>query len=235
MEALKKEQGFVTEELNFGGGFGVKQLPDEILSNPHNPSIPKGEAHVPLALFTDAMMTVLTRECEARGLPRPAAAIEPGRWIVSAAGITLYAVETIKRLDGVVYVGVDGGMPDNPRPSLYSAEYRAVLANKLGEESTEKMAVAGKCCETGDILIESEELPSSVERGDVLAVFNTGAYNFSMATTYNRLGRPALVFVRDGEADIVASRWTEEDLLLGETIPKRLYSAYGDSSSRDES
>ncbi|GHV33796.1 diaminopimelate decarboxylase [Synergistales bacterium] len=211
VDKLQKEYGIPTEELNFGGGYGVGQMPDV-----------KGEPHVPVALFTDGMMTTLTRECEARGLRRPAVVIEPGRWVVGTAGITLYNIETIKRLDGVTYIGVDGGMPDNPRPSLYSAPYRAVLANKTDEEPLESVSIAGKCCETGDILIQSELLPTSVRRGDILAVFNTGAYNFSMATDYNRLGRPALVFVRNGEPCIAAYRRTEEDLLQGEVVPEML-------------
>jgi diaminopimelate decarboxylase len=207
MERMKKELNFETRELNFGGGFGVHSSPDE--------------PHVPLRLFTDAMMGVLTEECEARNLPRPFVTIEPGRWVVSDAGITLYSVETIKRLDGVTYVGVDGGMADNPRPALYGADYCAVLANKPDEPPAEKVVIAGRCCETGDILIREAELPS-VERGDILAVFNTGAYNFSMANNYNRLPRPAVVLVRDGWADLLVARQTYDDLLSGDTVPERL-------------
>jgi diaminopimelate decarboxylase len=233
LETLRNEQGFEARELNFGGGFGVGNLPDRVDTGAPGSS---GEGatltlapHVPLRLFTDAMMETLTRECEARGLfSRPAVTIEPGRWIVAEAGITLYTVETIKRLEGVVYAGVDGGMPDNPRPSLYGAEYRAALANKFdaallgnpGGGAGEKVSVAGKCCEMGDILIGTEVFPPpGVERGDILAVFNTGAYNFSMASNYNRLPRPAVVLVRDGRADVIVERQTEDDLLRGDSIP----------------
>ena len=167
------------------------------------------------------MMENLTRECETRGLARPSVTIEPGRWIVAEAGITLYSVETVKRLPGVTYVGVDGGMPDNPRPSLYQAEYGCVVANKLGVPANEKVTVAGKCCETGDILIGKVALPP-VDRGDILAVFNTGAYNFSMASHYNRLPRPAVVLVKDGQADVIAERRTEDDLLEGDRVPDRI-------------
>jgi diaminopimelate decarboxylase len=172
------------------------------------------------------MMETLTRECEARRLKRPSVTIEPGRWLVGESGITLYSVETVKRLPGVTYVGVDGGMADNPRPSLYQAKYRGVLANKFGDAPTGDapmgiMTVVGKCCETGDVLIESAALPP-VERGDVLAVFNTGAYNFSMASNYNRLSRPAVVLVKDGSAEVIVERQTYDDLLRGDRVPERM-------------
>jgi diaminopimelate decarboxylase len=167
------------------------------------------------------MMETLSSECAAGGLKRPSVVIEPGRWIVAEAGITLYKVETVKRLPDVTYVGVDGGMPDNPRPSLYHAVYEGVVANKIGFPISEKVTIAGKCCETGDILIESIALPA-VERGDVIAVFNTGAYNFSMASGYNRLTRPAVALVSDGRSDEIVARGTLSDLLLGDRIPDRM-------------
>jgi diaminopimelate decarboxylase len=207
MERMQKTFGFKTRELNFGGGFGVPASPDK--------------PHVPLRFFTDAMMGVLTEECEARNLERPYVTIEPGRWLVSDAGITLYTVETVKRLDGVTYVGVDGGMADNPRPSLYGAEYCAIVANRPDDPPAGKVVIAGRCCETGDILIRDVELPA-VTRGDILAVFNTGAYNFSMASNYNRLPRPAVVLVRDGWADLLVARQTWDDMLSGDSIPERL-------------
>lgn len=206
-EELKQLFGFKTEELNFGGGFGARISPEE--------------EHVPLRSFTDAMMQTLTEECASKKLDRPAVTIEPGRWLVSEAGITLYTVETIKRLPEVVYVGVDGGMPDNPRPALYQAEYKAVLANKYDSLADERVAVAGKCCETGDVLVESVMLPSA-ERGDILAVFNTGAYNFSMASNYNRLPRPAMVWVNQGKSELGVARQNYDDLLLGDRIPGSL-------------
>jgi len=227
MESLKSRLGFETEELNFGGGFGVGKMPEKT-SN----SI-SGERHLPIAFFTDPMMEVLNFECSWRGLKRPSVTIEPGRWIVAEAGITLYRVETVKHLPEVTYVGVDGGMPDNPRPSLYQASYEAVIANKMdlpaaknakNAGETEKVTIAGKCCETGDILIESIALPP-VERGDVIAVFNTGAYNFSMAGNYNRLTRPAVVLVNNGRADEIVERGTLDGLLLGDRMPERMCAA----------
>lgn len=112
-------------------------------------------------------------------------------------------------------------MPDNPRPSLYQAEYSAVIANRYGASPAEKVSVAGKCCETGDILIESAELPVA-ERGDIVAVYNTGAYNFSMASNYNRLPRPALVLVEEGRSSLAVRRQTYDDLLLGDEPPEWL-------------
>ena len=215
MERLKNKLGFETTELNFGGGFGVGRIPENA------PSHMQREPHLPLALFTDPMMEALTEACRARGLKRPAVCIEPGRWVVAEAGITLYRVDTIKRLPDMTFVGVDGGMPDNPRPSLYQAVYEAVIANKASLPVTEKVTIAGKCCETGDILIESIALPD-VERGDVIAVFNTGAYNFSMASNYNRLARPAVVLVNDGRADVIVARQSPDDLLLGDRIPDHM-------------
>jgi len=215
IERLKNILGFETEELNFGGGFGVGKIPENV------PFPIPGEPHLPLAFFTDPMMEALIAECMTRGLKRPAVVIEPGRWVVAEAGITLYKVETVKRLPGVTYVGVDGGMPDNPRPSLYQAAYEAVIANKANLPATEKITIAGKCCETGDILIDSIALPH-VERGDVIAVFNTGAYNFSMANGYNRLMRPAVVMVNEGHADEIVARDTFADLLRGDRVPGRM-------------
>jgi len=215
IERLKNKLGFQTEELNFGGGFGVGEKHKKALH-----SAP-GEPHLSLAFFTDPMMEALTTECEARGLKYPSVVIEPGRWIVAEAGITLYSVETVKRLPDVTYVAVDGGMPDNPRPSLYHASYECLVANKIGFPVSERVTIAGKCCETGDILIESIALPD-VERKDVIAVFNTGAYNFSMASGYNRLTRPAVVLVNDGRADEIVARGAETDLLIGDNIPARM-------------
>ena len=210
MKRLRGELGFRVLELNMGGGFGARSHPSE--------------PHVPLSLFADAMMEALERACGAGGLEVPAVSMEPGRWIVSEAGITLYRIETVKELSGVTYVGVDGGMADNPRPALYQAVYRAAVANRpeeLPDSGGTKVSIVGKCCETGDILIEDAVLPS-VKRGDVLALFNTGAYTFSMAGNYNRLCRPAVVLVKGGQAEVIAERQTPDDLLRGDRIPWRL-------------
>jgi len=211
MGALSRNIGFVTEELNIGGGFGVPQQPDE--------------GRKPLAYFTDSIMTRIREESEKEGISLPSVLIEPGRWVVSEAGITLYRVGSIKEIPGAMtYVGIDGGMTDNPRPELYGAQYWGVLANKMGEPAVKQVTVVGKCCESGDVLMRDVMVPDSIRRGDVLAVFNTGAYTFSMASNYNRLPRPAVVLVHEGEAHAIVKRQSYDDLLRGEEIPEHLRS-----------
>jgi diaminopimelate decarboxylase len=148
--------------------------------------------------------------------------VEPGRSIVGEAGTTLYTVGTIKDVPGIrKYVAVDGGMMDNVRTAMYEAKYEAIVANKPLEEPAEKVSIAGKACESGDMLIWDVELPRLV-RGDILATFSTGAYHYSMASNYNRFTRPPVVFVRDGQADIVVRRESYADLITNDVIPARL-------------
>ena len=141
---------------------------------------------------------------------------EPGRWIVAEAGITLYTVGSVKAIPGLkTYVGIDGGMPDNPRPALYEARYEASIADRHDDKRDTLVTVAGKCCESGDILIKDIALQSP-RRGDILAVFTTGAYNHSMASNYNRLPRPAMVLVDAGTDRLSVRRETFEDLIARE-------------------
>ncbi len=194
--------GFETRELNLGGGFGIRYTRED------DPP--------PLAHFTDTLMADLAEQCREHALPLPRVVIEPGRWIVGEAGITLYTIGSRKAIPGVrTYVGVDGGMPDNPRPALYGARYEATVADRHDAPRDETVTVAGKCCETGDILIRDIPLQSP-RPGDTLAVFATGAYNHSMASTYNRVPRPALVMVRDGTDRLSVRRETYEDLVSRE-------------------
>jgi diaminopimelate decarboxylase len=178
-----------------------------------------------LDYFTDSIMAKITLDCERLKLSRPRVMIEPGRWIVSEAGITLYSVESVKEtglsLEDRVWINVDGGMYENPRPSLYGAKYDAVLANKINEQGAREYAIAGHCCESGDTLIEAIKLPEP-KRGDIIAFYNTGAYTFSMANNYNRMRRPAVVLVSDGKAEIIVKRQSYDDLLAGEVIPTQL-------------
>ena len=154
--------------------------------------------------------------------PLPRLVLEPGRSIVGPAGTTLYTVGNIKRIPGVrTYLAVDGGMTDNPRVALYQAVYEGVLANKMNEPLTEVVTVTGKCCESGDTLIWDLPL-AAPEPGDLLAVFDTGAYNYSMASNYNRLPRPAVVLVADGEAELIVRRETYEQLIQNDLMPERL-------------
>lgn len=149
-------------------------------------------------------MEEIIRECNKYNLERPLIMIEPGRWIVGEAGITVYTIGAIKEIPGVrTYVSIDGGMPDNPRPSLYEAKYNGgAILNKINEKATETVTIAGKCCESGDILIWNLKTPK-IERGDILGVFSTGAYNYSMASNYNKIPRPAVIMIRDGKERVI--------------------------------
>jgi diaminopimelate decarboxylase len=161
-------------------------------------------------------MELVQTECEAAQFPRPKITIEPGRWIIGEAGITLYTLRSVKTIPGIrTYVGVDGGMTDNIRPALYDAKYHALIANKADRPAESLVTVAGKCCESGDILIR-DILLADPQPGDVLAVFSTGAYNHSMASNYNRIPRPGVVMTKDGRHRLSVRRETFEDLVLRE-------------------
>lgn len=203
---LKNEMNVVIHELNFGGGFGAVI----------NPSVQS----VRLEDFTDPMMKLLHSKCEEYNLEVPRAIIEPGRWVVSEAGITIYRVENIKELPKVTYIAVNGGMADNPRYALYQAEYEAVSVREPDAPAYDRdggthVSVVGKCCESGDVLIENAKLPR-LEAGDLIALYNTGAYTFSMSSSYNRLLRPAVVFVENGKAKLIVKRESIDDLLNGD-------------------
>lgn len=202
IKELKDELGFEAKELNVGGGYGIHYAGEE--------------ERKPLRYFTDAIMASIQSECKRLGLKVPLVIIEPGRWIVGEAGITLYRIGSIKNIPGIrTYVSVDGGMTDNPRPSLYNAKYEGVVANKIGEELTDVVTVAGKCCESGDILMWDLKVPK-IETGDILAVLSTGAYNYSMASNYNKIPKPAVVMVNKGKDRLIVKRETYDDLLRNE-------------------
>lgn len=202
MRRVKKDFDFTTKELNTGGGYGIHYTTNE--------------ERKPLKYFTDAIMKEVEERCREYNLEMPRIVIEPGRWIVGEAGITIYTIGAIKEIPEIrTYVSVDGGMPDNPRPSLYEAKYDAVLINKINEERTETVTIAGKCCETGDILIWDIKLPK-VERGDKLAILSTGAYNYSMSSNYNKIPRPPVVMIKDGKDRLIVKRESYEDLLRNE-------------------
>ncbi len=196
---LKEKFGYETEELNCGGGFGVHYAKD--------PECTK------VSYFMDPVMEYVEKFSKENGLRRPAVTIEPGRWIVGEAGITLYEVCSIKTSSaGRTYIGVDGGMPDNPRTALYSAEYETEAVEKHDKEHDQLVTIAGKCCESGDILVWDTLLPE-LEIGDHVAVLCTGAYNHSMASNYNRLPKPAVVMIKDGKSRLAARRETYEDMI----------------------
>ncbi len=202
LEGLKKRLGFVATELDLGGGFGIPNLP--------------GDEPVRAEDFIEAMMDRLESCCCQLGLAMPLVFFEPGRWVVGEAGITLYRVQSVKAIPGVrTYAAVDGGMTDNPRPMLYQADYSCLLASDLERPGRRSYAIAGPCCESGDVMAYDLELPP-LESGDLLAVLQTGAYNFSMFNGYNGTRRPAVIFARGGKAREVVQRQSFEDLLRGQ-------------------
>ncbi len=196
---LQAELGWAPRTVDLGGGLGVRHVPEE-------PSFSVAE-------FVGGLTGELRRAWQLQGLPEPQLVLEPGRSLVSRAGVTLYTVGGIKRASAATtYVTVDGGMSDNPRPAMYNARYTALLANRVDEPVVGAFAVAGKHCESGDVLIERVELPEP-RRGDLLAVPVTGAYTLAMSSTYNAVPRPAAVLVGNGEARVIRRRESVDDLL----------------------
>ncbi len=205
---IKDEAGYGCSELDIGGGFGIYYTDEDDLINPRE--------------LMELIMATIKAKSLAHNIPMPKVIIEPGRAISGPAGITLYTVGSSKEVKGIrKYVAVDGGMADNPRPALYGAKYTALLANKALEEKKELVSIAGKCCESGDMLIWDIKLPQ-IEAGDILAIFATGAYNYSMSSNYNRIPRPAMILVNDGKVDIIVKRETYADLVRNDLIPARL-------------
>ena len=199
MLRLKRELGFETEMLNIGGGYGVRYLDTD--------------RRIDIPARIRSVAAHLKTRCEELELKLPFFLMEPGRSIVADAGMTVYTVSSVKRIPGYkYYVVVDGGMTDNPRYALYSAPYTVLHADR----ETAFYAVydlAGRCCESGDIIQPTVKLPDDTGRGDHIAVCTTGAYNYSMASNYNRLGRPPVVMLKDGESRIAVRRETLEDLV----------------------
>lgn len=199
LQQVKEVTGYETAVLNIGGGFGVYYA--------------DGDEPVDVEVCLPNMLEMITMDCIEAGIRVPKVMIEPGRAIVGNAGCTLYKTGAVKdTYGGKKYVFVNGGMTDNPRTALYDAVYEAVIANKMKDTDKEKVTVAGKCCESGDILIHHIELPK-VQRGDLLCVASTGAYNYTMASNYNRIPKPAVVLVKDGRARLIVKRETYDDII----------------------
>ena len=199
---IRTETGVTLPELSLGGGLGVRYTE-------YDPEIDYRSAIAEMA-------SVIRTYAEEHGMKMPRIVLEPGRSIVAAAGITLYTVGSVKEIPGFRnYVSVDGGMPDNPRYALYQSQYTALVANRAAEEKNYRATLAGRCCESGDLLGENMELQRPV-RGDVIAVLVTGAYNYAMASNYNRIPRPPVVFVKNGVPRLVVKRESFEDLLKNE-------------------
>ncbi len=212
VEWLKTSQAYnlPIEELNVGGGLGIRYT----------------EADDPPTIeeWVKAVGKAVESACHQYQLPLPKLIAEPGRSLIGSACVTAYTIGSRKEIPELrTYISVDGGMSDNPRPITYQSLYRAVVANRMSAPLTEKITVAGKHCESGDVLIKDALLPL-VEPGDILVVLSTGAYNYSMASNYNRIGRPAAVLVHQGEANLILKRETYQDLLVQDRLPERLIS-----------
>tara|TARA_Y100001968_G_scaffold330294_1_gene381734 strand:- start:662 stop:2029 length:1368 start_codon:yes stop_codon:yes gene_type:complete len=204
---LAKEIGHQITDLNVGGGLGVRYTSSDI-----PPSI---------EMWIKTISSAVSNACNLRNIELPRLLCEPGRSLVATAGITLYQIGSNKIIPGLrKYISIDGGMSDNPRPITYKSLYSACLVDRPLEEDCEKVTIAGKHCESGDVLLTDFSIPSPTS-GEILGVFGTGAYNFSMSSNYNRIPRPATVIVNCGHSELVQRRETPEDLLRLDVLPDR--------------
>ncbi len=197
---MDRKLGFICRDLDIGGGLGVRYIEDQ-----------------PMLDIRKTILTVaeeMKKTAKSLGIPLPRISLEPGRSIVADAGLTLYTVGTVKRIPGYKsYVSVDGGMTDNPRFALYGSPYTILpVMGEVGEDS-ELCSVVGRCCESGDILQENVPMPADIQRGDLLACLTTGAYHYSMASNYNRIPRPPIVMLSDGDSYVAVKRETIEDIV----------------------
>ena len=197
---MYKKLGFETEILDLGGGYGVRYVESD-------PCIDIEDNIRQVAEF-------YKKKCVELGIKEPSVRMEPGRSIVADAGLTLYTANTVKIIDGYKnYVAVDGGMGDNPRFALYGSEYTVIAASKAEENCDFNCSLVGRYCESGDILQENVNLPSSIKRGDLIAVLTTGAYNYSMASNYNRIPKLPVVMLNGDEDYIAVKRETLDDII----------------------
>ena len=205
---VKEKYGYTLREVNLGGGFGVRYKSTDI--------------RFPINEYCQVISGIIREFCHIEQLELPCIMVEPGRYIIGEAGTTLYTVYAIKDIPGIrKYVLVDGGMSENPRVTLYQAEYEAILANRVLEKPTETLSIAGRHCEEGDVIVVDANMPK-IKPGDIIAIPTTGAYHYSMASNYNRYPRPAVVFIKRNLADIVVERENYVNLLARDRIPARL-------------
>jgi len=195
---MKQKYNFELRELNVGGGFAIQYTPDSPAP--------------PISVYAEAIAAKVISKCRELKLTLPRLVVEPGRAIVGQAGVALYKVGVVKDIPGVrCYVSVDGGMADNIRPALYGSKYEAVVANKMLEREAGKVTIAGKFCESGDILVKDINLPP-VSAGDIIAIPDCGAYCLPMASNYNASLKPAIILVKEGKARLIRRRETLDDL-----------------------
>ena len=208
---MRQKLGFSLKTLNIGGGFGIWYTDED------RKILPEGYAE-----YLEALISAVKQKASEFDMELPYLLLEPGRSIIGEAGVTLYTVGAIKDIPGVKkYLAVDGGMFDNPRYALYGSKYTPILANRAAEKNTETVSIAGKCCESGDIIAVDVQLPEA-KTGDILAILSTGAYNYSMAMNYNRNKVPPCVLVKDGKGEYIVRPQTYEDLVRNDVIPERL-------------
>jgi diaminopimelate decarboxylase len=199
ISSIRSEIGITIKELNLGGGFGIAYTKND------NP--PSCEDYMKF------ISKAIREKARDFNLPMPYLYLEPGRSIVGEAGVTLYTVGAIKEIPNIrTWVSIDGGMCDNPRYALYRSDYTALIANKVEKDNDFKVTIAGKCCESGDLIQENAWIPKP-KPGDIMAIISTGAYNYSMASNYNRIPKPAVVMLKDGKARLIVKRQTLDDLL----------------------
>ena len=205
---IKNDFNLELNEINIGGGLGVKYTDSDEPPSTYE--------------IAEVILKSLEEAVNKYKVNYPTMFLEPGRSIISTAGVTLYTVGSSKHVPhGRTYVSVDGGMADNIRPAIYQAEYQAQIVNKPNDINLQKVTISGRYCESGDILIKEINLPE-IEEGDILCVFNTGAYNFSMASNYNRVEKSAMVLVNNSQSDIIVDRETLDDLISHDRLPNRL-------------
>ena len=196
---MKEMYGYITEQLNLGGGYGVRYVEED--------------AGLDIAKKIESVSAAVHLACERYEIECPAILMEPGRSIVADSGMTLYTVGNVKKIPAYKnYVSIDGGMTDNPRYALYGSKYTCYVANRMNEPCNMKATIAGRCCESGDLIQHDVEVPESTGRGDVIAVCTTGAYNYSMASNYNRIARPPVVMLKNGKSSVAVRRESLEDL-----------------------
>lgn len=205
IQRIQEQCQIKTEYLNIGGGLGVKYT--------------DADSPVSISDFVNNIIERVKNGCQKYHLPIPKIMVEPGRSIVAEAGITLYRIGAIKKIKGLKkYLIVDGGMADNPRPSLYDARYDAFIFNKFSQNPIEEVTVAGKYCESGDILIKNIQLPKA-ESGDLIVFFSTGAYHYAMSSNYNGIPRPPVVLVNQGKHELIVKGETYQDIVHNQVLP----------------
>ena len=204
IKTISEKFSIEIDELNLGGGFGIQYL--------------DSDDPIGYDKYIGEVMTVVKEKTKEYNLKMPKMILEPGRSLVGTAGITLYKVGCVKDIPNVrKYVSVDGGMADNPRYIMYNAPYTALIADRADDKNTQTVTIAGKCCESGDILIKNADMPD-IKVGDTLAVLSTGAYNYSMSSNYNRIPKPPVVMITNGKPHVIVKRETYEDIIRNDVL-----------------